>query len=192
LLNQQEHEPRCLFIRDREACVKRLAGEGLRMFAGPIRTALALIATVSAILGVADRAPAEQPVLTLAGGDAVVALTMAELEAMPQHQVVTSNEFTDGEVIYEGPLARDVLERIDLSGVESLRFTALNDYFIDIPRSDFQRYDVIFALQADGRRLSRRDKGPLWLMYPISDFPELADPIYNARLIWQIVSVEAM
>ena len=50
---------------------------------------------------------------------------------------------------------------------------AANDYFVDIPTQDFRDYDAILAMEADGKQLSRRDKGPLWLMYPISDHAEL-------------------
>ena len=46
-------------------------------------------------------------------------------------------------------------------------------------------------MEADGEKLSRREKGPLWLMYPISDHAELNDPIYLRRLIWQVVRIEA-
>ena len=46
------------------------------------------------------------------------------------------------------------------------------------------------AMQADGVPLARREKGPLWLMYPISDQADLQDPIYIHRLIWQLEKVE--
>ena len=50
----------------------------------------------------------------------------------------------------------------------SCAFVAANDYYVDIPTEDFTTYDAILAMEADGERLSRREKGPLWLMYPIS------------------------
>lgn len=73
---------------------------------------------------------------------------------------------------------------------DMLRFSAANDYYVEIPVSDFRDYDVILAMQADGVPLARREKGPLWLMYPISDHEELADPLYIHRLIWQVEKVE--
>lgn len=132
------------------------------------------------------------PALVLSRGDEAVELTLEDLEAMPQHSITTVTEFTDGATTFTGPLARDVFEHLDLNEVDTVRLTAINDYFIDVPTSDFRQYDVIMALEADGRRLSRRDKGPIWLMYPISDHEELADPQYVARLIWQLVSAEAL
>ena len=67
-----------------------------------------------------------------------------------------------------------------LDRLETVRFTAANDYFVDIPTSDFRDYDAILAMEADGKKLSRREKGPLWLMYPISDHPELQRPDLHA------------
>lgn len=123
-------------------------------------------------------------------GAATVELTLDELAAMPQTEFVTINEFSDGPVSYRGPLARDVVDRLGLGAEETLRLIAANDYYVEIPTSDFRRFDVIVALEADGRRLSRREKGPLWLMYPISDHEELQDPNYIHRLIWQLVRIE--
>jgi hypothetical protein len=131
-------------------------------------------------------------VLTLQRGAETLELTLEELAALPQHTLVTTNEFTDTPVAYTGPLARDVLELLALDSLDIVRFTAANDYYIDVPTDELHRYDVVLAMEADGRKLSRRDKGPLWLMYPLSEHPELAGPVYNARLIWQVVRVDAL
>jgi hypothetical protein len=132
--------------------------------------------------------------LRLVAADASLTLELSidELAAMPQVTVVTENEFAEGVVTYRGPLVRDVLAQLGLDGLDFVRFVAANDYYVDIPTEDFRSYDAILAMEADGERLSRREKGPLWLMYPISDHPELRDPIYLRRLIWQVVRIEAL
>lgn len=119
-----------------------------------------------------------------------VRFTEAELMALPQVTIRTGTEFTDGVTAFEGPLARDVVARVGVGKAETAHLVAVNDYSVDIPLQDFFDYDVIFALYADGKRLTMRDKGPLWLVYPIDAHPELNDPIYNARMIWQLARVE--
>jgi hypothetical protein len=141
-------------------------------------------------------ANSDEPALVLSrGGEEsgeTLGFTLEQLEALPQTTIVTENEFVDGMVTYHGPLVRDVLEHLGLDEAETLRFIAANDYYVDIPASDFRQYNAILAMEADGTRLSRRDKGPLWLMYPLSDHPELrGDPVYVTRLIWQIFRIEA-
>jgi hypothetical protein len=136
-------------------------------------------------------AQAASPALELVRQAETVELSLDDLAAMPQVTVATENEFTDGKVAYRGPLVRDVLAQLQLDELENVRFVAANDYYVDIPTQDFLDYDVILAMSADGERLSRREKGPLWLMYPISDHAELESPLYLRRLIWQVVRIEA-
>jgi hypothetical protein len=158
------------------------------------RAALGRALLVSFLLGASTAAAvASTPVLTLVGasGESSLELTLEELQALPQVTIRTANEFTDGIVAYRGPLVRDVLAMLRLDRLETVRFVAANDYFVDIPTEDFRSYEVILAMEANGRQLSRREKGPLWLMYPISDHPELRDPVYLRRLIWQVVRIEA-
>lgn len=119
-----------------------------------------------------------------------VRFTEEELEALPQVTVRTSTEFTDGVVAFEGPLARDVIARVGVGTATTVRLIAANDYSVEVTLAEFYDYDVILALYADGKRLTMRDKGPIWAMYPIDDHPELQDPDYNRRLIWQLTTME--
>lgn len=118
-----------------------------------------------------------------------VALTEAELFALPQVTVNTENEFVDEMTAFQGPLGRDVLALVG-DGGETVVLTAVNDYAVEVPLEDFINYEVVFATSADGVKFSRRDKGPIWVVYPMSDHQELRDPVFNARLIWQLVRVE--
>lgn len=136
-----------------------------------------------------------QVALTLSRGPGnaeILEFSLDDLRALPQITVETENEFIDGTAAYRGPLVRDVLEQLALDQADTIRFTAVNDYYIDIPTSDFLEYDAILALEADGKPLSRRDKGPIWLMYPISDHRELREHIYVNRLIWQVYRIESL
>jgi hypothetical protein len=152
--------------------------------------AAALAAVLFASAGAS--AAAGETALTLSRESKTIELTLEELAALPQVTLVTENEFSDGKVTYRGPLMRDLLEQFGLDQVDAVRLTAANDYFVDIPTGDFRTYDAILAMQADGKPLSRRDKGPLWLMYPLSDHAELNDPVYFRRLIWQVVRIEPL
>lgn len=156
----------------------------------------AAVMAILAILAAARPASADDDILlTLSRGPENVEtldFTLADLAAMPQVTIRTENEWTDGPVSYTGPLVRDVLERLALQDALTLRFTAANDYYVDIPSSDFRRYDVVIAIEADGKPLSRRDKGPLWVMYPISEHGELRSQEIYSRLIWQVVRIESL
>lgn len=113
-----------------------------------------------------------------------------ELTALPQVTIRTHTEFTDGLMTFKGPLARDVVSRLGVGKATTVHAIAVNDYAIDMPVEEFFKYDVVLALYANGKRLTLRDKGPIWLVYPIDQHPELNDPIYNARMIWQLTTME--
>jgi hypothetical protein len=121
-----------------------------------------------------------------------VELDAAAIAALPQYTLRTSNEFVDGVAEFRGPLARDVVAVIGRGSARIAKLTAANDYSVEIDLSEFERYEVIFATSMNGQPLSRRDKGPIWVIYPMDQYEELQDPSYNNRLIWQLVRVELL
>ena len=130
--------------------------------------------------------------VTNASQDVVVELTEDDLLAMEQFTVHTENEFVDGLAEFTGPLVRDVIALLGAAEIGMLRLTAVNDYAVEVPISDILDYDVIFALSQNGERFSIRDKGPIWMIYPMTDNVELQDRVYNDRLIWQLVKVDVL
>lgn len=137
---------------------------------------------------------AGEVMLTIARGN-TDPLTIKEydldmLDELPQTTVRTGNDFIDGVADFTGPLARVVLEDAGIEDTDVIKLIAANEYFIEVPVSDFEEYDVILATRQSGVLFSRRDRGPIWLIYPMAEFSELRDSTYNARLIWQLVRME--
>ena len=124
--------------------------------------------------------PAEEP----------LTFSLEALDELKQIVISTTNEFVTGETKFSGPLARDLIENVGGDPSSTIVLTAINDYQISVPASDFFSYDVVLATRMNGSLLSRRDKGPIWLMYPISDHTELQDSTVNSKLIWQLVKME--
>src|SRR5699024_1103254 len=114
-----------------------------------------------------------------------IRLTPAELADMPLTRVSTSTIVTDGVITFTGILMRDLLDYVGYFP-EAVTATALNDYEIDIPASDFTDFDVLLAWQADDEVLTRHDKGPFWIIYPRDDHIRLQDIRYDYRWVWQL------
>jgi hypothetical protein len=111
------------------------------------------------------------------------------LEALPQQKISTKTPWTDGISEFSGPLLRDVLANSTSKGT-LLRCTALNDYSIEIPSEDAALFDVILAMNKDGKTMSTREKGPLWIIYPWSANTALWKETYFSRSIWQLREIE--
>lgn len=114
-----------------------------------------------------------------------IQLDAAVLRGLPQYHVTTHTPWHDGAVTFSGPRLEDLLELLKPAG-RMLHITALNDYSVDIPLSDLQRYQPVLAWQLNGQPISVRNKGPLFLIYPFDAYPELHNPLYYGRSIWQI------
>jgi hypothetical protein len=115
----------------------------------------------------------------------------ALIDALPQKSFVTTTPWFKAPTKFTGPLLRDVLQALKAQGT-NLKATALNDYKINIPMQDILKYDVILARQIDGKTISVRDKGPLFVIYPFDSAAELKSLTYYSRSIWQLkaLSVE--
>jgi hypothetical protein len=121
------------------------------------------------------------------GADAA-RLDAAALRALPQKQVTTAMPWYDTRQTFSGPTLQAVLELAQARG-ERLRLIALNDYSVDIPLSDLVRYQPVLAHQLNGKALSVRDKGPLFLVYPFDQHPEIKNDVYYGRSIWQVATI---
>lgn len=134
-------------------------------------------------------------VLTLSGrvrspnAGAQAQFDMAMLEKLPQVTINTHTPWYTQARRFTGPLLRDVLRAAGAQGT-MLQARALNDYRVDIPFEDAQRYDVILARLLDGAPMSVRDKGPLFVMYPFDSLAELRNAVYYTRSAWQLRTIE--
>jgi hypothetical protein len=138
-------------------------------------------------------APEGTVLLTVRGnllhGDDVVPLDRDALERLGPVELRTWTPWTDGEPVFRGVLVRDLLAELGAEG-EVVVARALNDYHVTIPIAELERYDILLAFERDGLPLTRRDMGPLWIVYPWSDHPELDDRVSRQRSVWQLMELE--
>lgn len=76
------------------------------------------------------------------------------------------------------------MEAVGASG-SVLTATAVNDYAIEIPISHADAHDVILAMDMNGKLMRVRDKGPIWVVYPLSE-PDAEKKPFDNQMIWQL------
>ncbi len=136
-------------------------------------------------------APEGPVLLTISGGiattnqDGKLLLDEKAFEALPFTTVKTETPWTEGMTTFEGVSLKALL---DLAGAQgkTIHAVALNDYAVDVPAADADNPSVIIAYRMNGERMRVRDKGPLWLIYPLSDTPDLRTEETHSKMIWQI------
>ncbi len=139
--------------------MKSLTTEARRVaFGGPLRPwiaglAVALLASAAldggwSVTGSARAQSLARPdgrvIVTVSGrisrtnGEGVAEFDRAMLEAMPATTIETVTPWTDAVTKFEGPLASDLMKRVGATG-SRVKATAVNDYSVEIPVSDFDR-----------------------------------------------------
>ncbi len=91
---------------------------------------------------------------------------------------------------FEGPLLRDVLAAAGVES-ESVVVEALNEYRARIPVAELRRYDVILAMRRNGEAMPIREFGPLFVLYPFDDHPELHNEAVRFRSVWHVAEIHA-
>lgn len=144
-------------------------------------------------LGIRNHASADtlEPVLLkVAGGVGQHSFSLADLDALPQHQFATTTNWTVGLTEFSGPALADVLAA---SGVptETLRLLAANNYSIQLEPSMIEATVPIVATRINGETFGLRDRGPLWLVYPYDGDPRFRTESMFAASIWQLTDISS-
>ena len=154
---------------------------------------LAVAAVHPALQAIADD-PLPQPegrvILTVSGnitrtnaGDRAE-FDLDMLHALGTEAVSVTTSWTD-EQDFSGVLMRDLLAAVGAKG-KTVEAVALSDYTYSINIEDFADYPVIIATKLHGKILKVRDKGPLWIIYPLDRFAEHQRPSVERRMVWQL------
>lgn len=141
--------------------------------------------------------PTGPVILTVSGniahtnGPNVARFDRQMLEALASRTTTANTPWFDEAHDFDGPLATAILDAVGAEGA-TMRVIALNDYASDVPLEDVRNFPVIFATHFDGKEMSVREKGPLFMIYPFDEFPELFNEIYFGRSVWQISRIEVI
>lgn len=123
-------------------------------------------------------------------GETKAQLTRTDLQAMPVTSYTTALPWIKGESTFTGIELATLLKHAVGTIPTHITLRALNDYSVTIRKQDIERYKPIIAYSRDGEPMKIRDKGPYWLIYSLSDFPQLDDPQYHSQMIWQLDRIQ--
>ncbi len=141
--------------------------------------------------------PRGKVILTVSGAiaegdkDTPVHFDLSGLEALGVEHIETANPWISGTARFSGVPLRVLLNAVGAYG-KTIRAKALNDYRADIPLSDLEEYQVMVALRRDGEEMPVRDKGPIWIIYPISGDPTKISMEVRQRMVWQLNALEVL
>ena len=148
-------------------------------------------------------APAGRVLLTITGNIGITnsgtnrAMGQAEqaefdlelLDSLPQHEFSTETPWTHGAHRFSGVLLTDLLQRVAAHST-LIKAKAFNEYFSEFDADRPELRSLLLTTRIDGQPLRIRDKGPTWLMLPLSDLKQLNNKRYHELLIWQLRTLD--
>jgi hypothetical protein len=111
------------------------------------------------------------------------------LESIGLTELVTSTPYTDGRPTFRGVTVAKLLDAAGAAGLK-LHVAAVNGYQVVLDADEMRRYPILIALEQDGKPLRLRDRGPLWVILPSDQHPELKADSHNFKSIWQVKSID--
>lgn len=116
--------------------------------------------------------------------------TLEALKALPAKTVPATNKYIPGKAVFKGPLLSDILKEVGAkSGAKNVVFEASDGYVIRAPITD-AKWNVIVAHEVNGNALPAKEKGPLWVIYPLDEKPQglsLRDAV--DRMAWSLKKI---
>jgi hypothetical protein len=173
-------------------CTFREAATSLGLLAAALGLPLAATAPIAASPTAAKTAAvASMPAIltVVVNGTAPKAFSIRDLEDLGTSAFETSTPWTNKVSRFEGVLLKDVLLAAG-ARTGQIKAVALNDYSASLPVSDAFDHPVLLAYKVDGDRLSIRNKGPFWIVYPFDANPSLKREVIYARSVWQLKRIE--
>ena len=100
------------------------------------------------------------------------AFDIAMLESLPTETIRTKTEWTTGVTEFTGVRVDVLLNHLGASS-QHLFLQALDEYSVEVVDGQFDSFPIIIAYKLNGEYMSVRELGPLWVMFPFDDHPEL-------------------
>lgn len=168
---------------------------GLARFAMASLAALALMGPAAPLwAGSADPTP-ETIVMTVTyedgSGREMRELTLGEVMELPESGFETSTVWTEGVQRFEGVWLEDLISHLGLSE-GTLELSALNEYLVDFQADEIPGSKALVAYRHNGKLMSAREKGPLWIVYPYDEGPEFQTELTYMSSIWQLDRIIAL
>ena len=136
------------------------------------------------------------PVLLSVTGDlnhpndgSAASFDLALLRALPQTSFSTKTPWYPAPRKFTGVLVRDLLDAVGAKATVA-RAIALNDYRAEMPVDELIKNGAMVACLLDDQPMPVREKGPLVIIFPFSDRPELRNAVHYSRAVWQLRSLE--
>lgn len=113
-----------------------------------------------------------------------------QLESLAQIEYSTPDPSQKNKVVrFQGVLLWDVLEKSGIANSSKLHLVALDKYEYTLDLVPLKDIPVMLSLSADGKPLTKKDFGPVYMVFPYHAY-SLATARYDSAWVWQLIRLE--
>jgi hypothetical protein len=120
-------------------------------------------------------------------------LSLEQLTALATAHVPTREPHqnsTDAIFDFQGVLVSTLLEKSGIAAdANEVTFVAFDAYRVPVSVADLRRYPILLAMQKNGQPIPRSQGGPLYLIFPISQYPELRPKYPNTMWAFYVTNL---
>lgn len=116
--------------------------------------------------------------------------TLSEMKALSQADITTAHPWSAQAQHYSGIDLSILLEFLFAQkAIKTLSLEGLNGFSMALEWSSIQDFSPIIAWQENSQLMSRRDKGPLWLMLPFDSVSKVKQADFLHYMVWQLRTI---
>ncbi len=130
--------------------------------------------------------------LVIAGPSGEMAYSPADLEGLGFRRLTTITPWRETPAAFDGVLLTDLLAANGLGDVAAISVIAENDYRVDIPAAVWKRWPILVATRVNGRPHTRRQRGPIQFILPMSDDKTAGLEEHHSNWVWMAARIEAV
>lgn len=131
----------------------------------------------------------KETLVTLTNGSDKLELTEDEFTAMNTKQKVTDPNLKATHD-YEGVKLSDLMEKANADDCKTIKVIAKDKMTVEIKAEDATKYPIMIANVQDGNKVPSGEGGPVKLIYPYDQYPEIKDLYKPDTWCWFVVDVE--
>ncbi len=120
-----------------------------------------------------------------------VQLDRALLESLPSIQYSTHTPWAEGLQSFTGVRLSVLLDHVGSTST-SFKAIGLDDYKFTVTDIDWGKYPVMVAYRHNGESISVRKLGPLRIMFPFDEYPELLTHKNESSAVWQLLEIDLL
>jgi hypothetical protein len=139
--------------------------------------------------GGATTTTAKKTLVTVTNGSEKLALTEDEFSSMKTKQKVTDPNLKATHD-YEGVKLSDLMAKVNAKDCKTVKVIAKDKMTIEIKAEDATKYPIMIANVQDGKGVPGGEGGPVKLIYPYDEYPDIKDLYKPDTWCWFVVDVE--